>query len=726
MKKFIVVFLTVLVSSLFFWWYINTYVYKPKASEADWNIRRPQVHSQPVIQWGNSSYHDSMGARDPWSVKENGLFYLFYDCMESLFNPSFESNLGTNGWDTYKANISSLAVPWAHSGERVLTIQTDGTINAHAGTGKYYYQNQEGNESYLAAPSGIEVMPNTEYIVSAYMAADPGVVMELRVVEYTADPADFANTTKVNGQHVYHGAQVVGRGNEGWQRVHVKFRTNTATRAIKIALLDPEGRVKGSFWDSVQIELANGRETPSDFPTDRMYVENNFNRVIEDTLSWRNCVASSQDGYSFTKLGMVTVTGAKGAWENVEVPGWMGTSNMSNNVFKHTDGKWYSYYWKGGQPHAGDNFYGRLRIGFPGGGGPYTPSDGRYQDRSGLAVADSITGPYQRISQAGSPVQPHNDGSCDQYDRSQTNNINSTSWGCDYYSTSGAPHFINGQWVIFVSGKTYKLKGPYNHFDGYMITGSYSTAPSPLGPWTPTSMGMMVNQEDIIRPDGNGSGPIEQPIYYHDQASGKHVVFYNQLGGGRQGGGSVSVLWKDPNEDPLSRWNTDKHIQVVAPIPGREGAFGAPWAAHSYINFATVVEDGNKLVMFYGVRPKLLEEQGGAEFGEESRSFLFHSIGRATFDLPLFPALVTPTQPPTSTPIPPTSTPIPPTPTPTSGVVVCQRTKGDADCNGEINVADFAYWRGVFVSDGYDQTSDFNGDGSVDIVDFAIWRENLE
>jgi hypothetical protein len=58
--------------------------------------------------------------------------------------------------------------------------------------------------------------------------------------------------------------------------------------------------------------------------------------------------------------------------------------------------------------------------------------------------------------------------------------------------------------------------------------------------------------------------------------------------------------------------------------------------------------------------------------------------------------------------------------------VSCVKAKGDADCNGEINVADFAVWRSAYANDSYDNTVDFNNDRAVDILDFAIWRQNLE
>ncbi|MDP3994621.1 MAG: hypothetical protein Q8P91_02225 [bacterium] len=61
------------------------------------NLDQPAIYPQRIISWGNSGYHDSLGARDPYAVKDNGTYYLYYDCIEDLLNPSFESKLGTNG-----------------------------------------------------------------------------------------------------------------------------------------------------------------------------------------------------------------------------------------------------------------------------------------------------------------------------------------------------------------------------------------------------------------------------------------------------------------------------------------------------------------------------------------------------------------------------------------------------------------------------------------------------
>jgi hypothetical protein len=89
---------------------------------------------------------------------------------------------------------------------------------------------------------------------------------------------------------------------------------------------------------------------------------------------------------------------------------------------------------------------------------------------------------------------------------------------------------------------------------------------------------------------------------------------------------------------------------------------------------------------------------------------------------------------PTNTPI-PTDTPIlTPTPTPTGGLdcTPCiggaDKSSGDADCDGDVDMVDFEIWREEkFDHPQKDQQkpdwqADFSCDGYVDMIDFEIWR----
>jgi hypothetical protein len=84
-----------------------------------------------------------------------------------------------------------------------------------------------------------------------------------------------------------------------------------------------------------------------------------------------------------------------------------------------------------------------------------------------------------------------------------------------------------------------------------------------------------------------------------------------------------------------------------------------------------------------------------------------------------------------------------PSPSPTP-IASCLKDKGDSNCDGRINLTDYAIWRQEYLGDctsekasfeacGVDRDgdsrpidADFNLDGLVRLVDFAIWRQNVQ
>ena len=74
-----------------------------------------------------------------------------------------------------------------------------------------------------------------------------------------------------------------------------------------------------------------------------------------------------------------------------------------------------------------------------------------------------------------------------------------------------------------------------------------------------------------------------------------------------------------------------------------------------------------------------------------------------------------------------------PTPTKTPIPISCEtKSKGDANCDNQINDKDFDIWKYEFLYDrsysnlwsnsGSKKSADFNDDDKVDLVDFEIWR----
>lgn len=96
-----------------------------------------------------------------------------------------------------------------------------------------------------------------------------------------------------------------------------------------------------------------------------------------------------------------------------------------------------------------------------------------------------------------------------------------------------------------------------------------------------------------------------------------------------------------------------------------------------------------------------------------------------------------PAQPTASAVIPPTQ---PPSPTATAAppaqiALNCpeglkgdtsRKSQGDANCDGEINIADFAIWKSELTGKLTTKTADFNNNGSIDIEDFAIWKQTIQ
>ena len=67
----------------------------------------------------------------------------------------------------------------------------------------------------------------------------------------------------------------------------------------------------------------------------------------------------------------------------------------------------------------------------------------------------------------------------------------------------------------------------------------------------------------------------------------------------------------------------------------------------------------------------------------------------------------------------PTSTQL----TPTSNS--CRHGLGDANCDGKVDIVDFELWRREFTREVSTTLSDFNGDAKIDIIDFELWRKSF-
>ncbi|MEN9328765.1 MAG: Dockerin type domain, partial [Candidatus Parcubacteria bacterium] len=71
----------------------------------------------------------------------------------------------------------------------------------------------------------------------------------------------------------------------------------------------------------------------------------------------------------------------------------------------------------------------------------------------------------------------------------------------------------------------------------------------------------------------------------------------------------------------------------------------------------------------------------------------------------------------------PTQTPTPEGPTSTIPPTCPLHSKGDANCDGQVDFIDFEIWRQESMGEENTKNADFNGDVAVDFVDFEIWRQ---
>lgn len=612
------------------------------------NIDSPQIYPQPIIKWGNSSFHDSLGARDPFAIKDGGTTYLYYDCTEDLLNPSFENNIGTNGWESYQSVISSTAEK-ALFGTGSLKIQTGNVAGAGAFTGNYYYGNIADNNQ-LAEPSGLEVTPNTTYIASVYVWADANINTQLVVKQYKDDPGNYW----ANWLSTLDASDSVKNLNTppGWHRLQVMFTTSGQTDAITISLVSDPNTT--TYWDGVQLERTDpGVTSATAFPAGM-----DFNKTLEDTVGWKTCLATSTDGINFSKKGPVTITGNVESWQDNVKPGWVGTDSNYLNVFPY-QGKWYAYAWVAGyQVVAGSPFladpgnsnrrfgYGDYRA-FVANGAP---------TRSALLVADSPLGPFRRINNGGPLTAPNNPVAC-----SSSVRVNNQPFGCEYLAASGVPQLINGQWVLFMDGQTAHQQGLLNWWgtwktascQGDFINSSFGTAGSPLGPWTPDSGSPLFSSTDVCQ---NALVP-EGPIYYLDQASGNHVLFTNQLADA-----SITAFW---TKDPLGSWPVTNRKVVM----DHSGGGKINGVAVTGMNLSTVIDNGSSLNLYFGFR------EAHSNLTPQVSNYLFHDIGLLTFNLPLFsvsapvPTTTSQTQIPTVAQIQPVTVTLTPSPTPSPTII---------------------------------------------------------
>lgn len=54
----------------------------------------------------------------------------------------------------------------------------------------------------------------------------------------------------------------------------------------------------------------------------------------------------------------------------------------------------------------------------------------------------------------------------------------------------------------------------------------------------------------------------------------------------------------------------------------------------------------------------------------------------------------------------------------------CQKSSGDANCDGKVDEADYIIWKGEYLGQVTTSMANFNGDDKVNLFDFEIWRSH--
>ncbi|MBP8591335.1 hypothetical protein KBI33_02575 [Candidatus Shapirobacteria bacterium] len=590
-------------------------------------LPKPSVYPTPIIFYGDSNYHDSLGARNPYALFDNNTYYLYYDCIEDLINSSFESNLLANGWGGWNASVSSTTEK-ALFGIRSLKVVTNGTEGAGAFSGDYFYNYVEGgpnSQENLAIPRGLGVKNNERYFASAYFLADDNVKVKLLVQQYRDDPQFYFENKIINKDRM-----VVKEGNGKWQQIWIDFIADANARDITISLVSDQKAIV--YWDGVSLE----RKTKDEQIAPSPYVEKDFhNWLLEELIGWRTCVAISGDGVNFVKKGLIKSLGVKGAWENFERPGWVGSSFSYLNVFKYQQ-KWYAFVWEAGHPANLDKGQPNKRR--PGYRDLRAQLENGEPLRSGFAKADSPLGPFTRLSQGGPVIDlpaeslaKCNDG------KERTREY---PYGCDYLAPMGAPQFINNKWVVFLTGQTHRFRSLWEGTGGngcgnacsvdakngwFAINAGLALADSPLGPWK-------VRKKPIFNPEENLSiaKVAEGASYFYHEQSGWHIIFFNSIGGGAH---AIRAAWTDKplvSEEPIEYWPLKEQSQEIInwdQIPWSLGQRGL-------INLPAPVVDPrrpNYLRVYFGARKDQFPKENN--FMENYYSFLFHDIGLLTLDL---------------------------------------------------------------------------------------------
>lgn len=416
---------------------------------------------KPILLEGNSSFHDTMGKRDVTAFydQKSDTYFMYYSCIESLYNVSFENieGMGVNGWKAINAEtmVNGDQKMFEQSSLKILHKAAD-ISGVYTGDYVWKYNNKE-----YSYPAGYAVIPAKDYVVSVWFKADTGKTMTVHVQQYNGSPSEYSTYHLVNGDYK---PEMVANGQ--WQRMVVPFKTLDEAKEITISLLMKNSRGgEISYWDGVQLEIG---KSASDFPSSYRSFP------LLRTVGWRMCIATSNDGFIWQEKGLIELSDPLDTewdsyykWEEARNlpyynyhPGINEPANggITDSVVYEYNGKYYMNYLVG-DAYAGGVFdEERFRVPYP----PYL---------SGLAVAGSPAGPFVRIY----------DHFGSEYDDFPIIKLGKEeSWNELYTIVSGAPFKIGDDWYSYYCGYSRNGVSGYN---GIFSSVAISVSKTPLGPW---------------------------------------------------------------------------------------------------------------------------------------------------------------------------------------------------------------------------------------------------
>lgn len=223
--------------------------------------------------------------------------------------------------------------------------------------------------------------------------------------------------------------------------------------------------------------------------------------------------------------------------------------------------------------------------------------------------------------------------------------------------------------------------------------------------------------------ENTGSAPLMAPLKQGQKwEAGSYKLFLEYV---KADGSSIEQVL--PDDLATNTWKTTKlffgkDVSVAVEIPLNLGG-SSDSSSQAYKVYLGFTDPNGEKKRFALINTESANESAKGRY-LIANSFVVTGKGVVAPTLVPTGVRVTPTLVPPVDP-PPTRAPtVRPTATATATVTpACSKKgSGDANCDGVVNISDFATWKTEFLAGGGQQTADFNKDGRVTIGDFGAWK----